>query len=167
MNVDRLRTTLLRGVEAEVEATVSAAELRAAAQVERAREDSTRLQEDARAEGEAAGELESARTLALARSLARRIVLEARQAVYEDFRAQALAAALSLRADGKVYERLVDRLEATARRTLGDGAEVELDPADVGGVRARAGRRSVDLTLPTLVDRCVVVLGARVEELWR
>lgn len=167
MNADRLRATLLAGVEAEAEATVSAAELRAAEEVERACGDSERLQEHARAEGEVAAELESTRALALARSRARRIVLEARQAVYEDFCAQALAAALALRADRKAYERLLGRLEATARRTLGDGAEVELDPAGVGGVRARAGRRSVDLTLPTLVDRCVAALGTRVEELWR
>ena len=167
MNVDRLRATLLADAEAEADAALAAGESRTRAERERLRAESSRLQESARAEGEAAGDLESARDLALARSGARRLVLEARQAVYEDFRSLALADALALRADKKAYARLLDRLEAEARRSLGEDAEIERDPEDVGGVRARAGRRSVDLTLPTLLDGCVARLGARVEELWR
>jgi vacuolar-type H+-ATPase subunit E/Vma4 len=167
VNVDRLRATLLAGAEAEAEAARAAGESRAEAERELARTESSRLQESARAEGEAAGDLEAARDLALARSGARRVVLEARQAVYEDFRSCALADALALRADRKEYARLLERLEDEARRSLGDDVEIERDPEDVGGIRARAGARSVDLTLPTLVDRCVADLGARVEELWR
>jgi vacuolar-type H+-ATPase subunit E/Vma4 len=167
VNVDRLRATLLAGAEAEADAARAAGESRAEAERELARTESSRLQESARAEGEAAGDLEAARDLALARSGARRVVLEARQAVYEDFRSCALADALALRADRKEYARLLERLEDEARRSLGDDVEIERDPEDVGGIRARAGARSVDLTLPTLVDRCVADLGARVEELWR
>jgi hypothetical protein len=167
VNVDRLRATLLANASAEADATLAAGEGRVRAERERRREESSRLQESARAEGETAGNLESARDLAVARSGARRLVLEARQAVYEDFRGRALADALALRADRKEYARLLDRLEAAARRSLGDDVEIERDPEDVGGIRARAGARSVDLTLPTLVDRCVADLGARVEELWR
>jgi vacuolar-type H+-ATPase subunit E/Vma4 len=167
VNVERLRATFLAGAEAEAEAAREEADLRAGDEVERAREESARLQEVARSEGEAAGELEASRELALARSEARRLVLEARQAVYEDFRHRALADALALRADRKAYARLLDRLESAARRALGDGLAVERDPEDVGGVRARAGRRSVDLTLPALVDDCIAALGARTEALWR
>ncbi|HEY7561479.1 MAG TPA: hypothetical protein VH650_04820 [Gaiellaceae bacterium] len=167
MNVDRLRATLLADAEAEADAARAAGESRAEAERERAWTESSRLQERACVEGEAAGELESAREQALARSGARRLVLEARQAVYEDFRSLALADTLALRADRKAYARLLDGLEAAARRSLGGTAEIDRDPADVGGVRARAGKRSVDLTLPTLLDGCVAKLGARVEELWR
>ncbi len=167
MSVETLRATLLDGAELEARAVVAEADRRAAAELERARADSERLQDGARAEGEAAGELQSARVLALARSDARRLVLEAREAVYQDFRSRALAAVLASRDDRKAYQRLLRRLASEARRSLGDDAELELDPAEVGGVRARAGRRSVDLTLPALVDHCVADLGVRVEELWR
>jgi vacuolar-type H+-ATPase subunit E/Vma4 len=167
VNVDRLRATLLANAEAEADAVRAAGESRAKAERERAQTESSRLQERARAEGEAAGDLESARDLAVARSGARRVVLEARQAVYEDFRSRGLAEALAFRADRKEYARLLERLEDEARRSLGDDVEIERDPEDVGGIRARAGARSVDLTLPTLVDRCVADLGARVEELWQ
>ena len=167
MSVERLRGTLLDGAEAEARAVLAEADRRAAAEVELARTDSERLQDDARAEGEAAGELQSARAFALKRAAARRLVLEAREAVYQDFRSRSLAAALALRDDRETYERLLARLAAEARRTLGDDAELELDPAGMGGVRARAGKRSVDLTLPILVDRCIAELGVGVEELWR
>ncbi|HWB56966.1 MAG TPA: hypothetical protein VG479_08535 [Gaiellaceae bacterium] len=167
MNVDRLRATLLANASAEAHATRAAGESRVRAEREGRRAESSRLQATARAEGEAAGDLESARDLALARSGARRLVLEGRRAVYEDFRSRALAGALALRGDRKAYARLLDHLEAAARHSLGDDVEIERDPETVGGIRARAGARSVDLTLPTLVDRCVADLGARVEDLWR
>lgn len=167
MNADRLRATLLEAAGAEAEATRAEAERRAGEELERARAEAERLQELAAAEGEAAGELQAGRALALARSRARRLVLEARRAAYEDFRSRALAGALALRDDRKTYPSLLGRLETEARRALGDELELERDPEDLGGVRARAGKRSVDLTLPTLVDRCVKALGVRVEELWR
>jgi hypothetical protein len=167
VNVERLRATLLAEAEAEAGATLAAGERRAQEERERARSDAARLLEGARVEGEAAGDLEFARDLALARSGARRLVLEARQAVYEELRGRVLADALALRADRTAYGSLLDRLEAVARRTLGDDAEIERDPEGVGGVRGRVGARSVDLTLPTLLDDCVARLGARVEELWR
>jgi vacuolar-type H+-ATPase subunit E/Vma4 len=167
MNADRLRATLLEAADAEAEATRAEAERRAREELERARAESERLLERATGEGEDAGELQAGRALALARSRSRGLVLEARQAVYEDFRRRALTETLALREDRKAYARLLERLEVAARGALGDGIEVERDPAGVGGIRARAGKRSVDLTLPTLVARCVSALGARVEELWR
>ena len=167
MSVERLRATLLAGAESEAGAVLAEADRRVAAEAERVRIESERLQDDARSEGEAAGELQSGRALALARAGARRLVLEAQEAVYQDFRRRALTAALELRDDREVYDRLLERLASEARRTLGDDAELELDPEGVGGVRARAGRRSVDLSLPVLVDRCIADLGVGVEELWR
>lgn len=167
MTVERLRATLLEGAEAEARALLEDADRRAADESERSLADSERLVATARAEGNASGELQSARALALARAETRRLVLEAKAALYEDFRSRALAAALALREDRAAYRRVLRRLEAEARRSLGDGAELELDPPDAGGVRARDGRRSVDLTLPVLVERCIGSLGVAVEELWR
>jgi vacuolar-type H+-ATPase subunit E/Vma4 len=167
MSVEQLRATLLEGAEAEARAVLEEAERRAAAESERSLADSEQLLETARAEGDASGDLQSARALALARAEARRLVLEAKAGVYEEFRSRALAAALALRDDPAAYGRVLGRLEAEARRSLGDGAELDLDPPDAGGVRARVGRRSVDLTLPVLVERCIGSLGTAVEELWR
>jgi vacuolar-type H+-ATPase subunit E/Vma4 len=167
MSVERLRATLLEGAEAEAKALLEEAEKQAAAEAERSRADSRRLLGTARAQGRASGELRSARALALARAEARRVVLEAQAAVYGDFRNRALAAVLPLRDDAEAYGHLLRQLEAEARRSLGDDAEAELDPPEVGGLRARAGRRSVDLTLPILVERCIESLGPAVEELWR
>lgn len=93
-------------------------------------------------------------------------MLEARRAVYDDFRGEARAAALGLREDPS-YPALLKRLVAEARAALGPDAEVERDPEGAGGVRARSGARSVDLTLPALVEGCVARLGDRVTELWR
>lgn len=167
MSVEWLRATLLEGAEAEARALLEDADRRAAEESERSLTDSEQLLEAARAEGNASGELQSARALALARAEARRLVLEAKAAVYDEARSRALAAALALRDDPAAYRPVLRRLEAEARRSLGDGAELELDPPDVGGIRARAGRRSVDLTLPVLVEGCIGSLGPAVEELWR
>lgn len=167
MSIERLRATLIADAEADATALLEQAEKRAAAEAERSQDDSRQLLESARAEGRASGELRSARALALARAEARRVVLEAKAAVYGDFRSRALTAVLSLRDDEEAYDRLLRELEVEVRRSLGDGAEVELDPPGAGGLRARDGRRSVDLTLPVLVERCIESLGPAVEELWR
>ena len=166
MNADRLRATLLVGAEREAESLVASAEAHAVDERERARADAEVAVGRAGAEGREAGELESARSRALARRRASRLVLEARQAVYADFRREALEAVLALRSEDG-YAALLDRLSDEARKTLGEGAEVEVDPDDVGGGRARAGRRSLDLTLPALADDCMARLGGRLEELWR
>jgi vacuolar-type H+-ATPase subunit E/Vma4 len=167
VSVERLRATIVADAEAEARTLLEDADRRAAAESERSAEDAERLLETARVEGDASGELRSARALALARAEARRVVLEAKAAVYRDFRERALAAALALRDDPRAYGALLQGLEAEARSSLPDGAELELDPPDVGGVRARKDHRSVDLTLPVLVDRCIASLGPAVEELWR
>ena len=166
MNVDRLRATLLVGAESEAESFVGRAEARAGDERDRARAEAEAAVGRAGAEGREAGTLESARSAALARRRASRLVLAARQTVYEDFRRAALDAVLALRGEDG-YAALLNRLSESARQALGEDAEVELDPDGVGGVRARAGRRSVDLTLPVLADDCIARLGGRLEELWR
>lgn len=166
MNVEPLRRLVLERAHAEAAAVIAEAETRAAAELERSRGESAEVLERARAEGAVAGELEAGRLRASARREARRRVLEAEQAAYEEFRRSAHDAALALREDG-AYAALLAELAAAARRTLGESAEVEIDPDGRGGVRARAGARSVELTLPELVDACIEALGARVVELWR
>jgi hypothetical protein len=156
VNVARLRSTILAAAEAEAQALVADAEHRAAVELERARERAAELVRRAGVDGRRAGELESARARALARRRAAALVLEAKRDAYESFRRDALASSLRLRSDEQRYRALLERLEREARGALGTDAE-----------RARAGRRSVDLTLPVLVDRCVGALGARVVELWR
>jgi vacuolar-type H+-ATPase subunit E/Vma4 len=166
MNVATLRTAVLEQAEAEAHAVLAEAESRALAEVDRARSEADTLLERGRIEGEIAGELETSRDRALAHRQARRLVLEARRDVYEEFRRRAHAAALALR-EGEGYGALLDRLRQAACDQLGDEVELEIDPPDAGGVRARAGRRRVDYTLPTLADRCIAALGGRLEGLWR
>jgi vacuolar-type H+-ATPase subunit E/Vma4 len=166
MNVSALRAAVLDGVAAEIREILADADAQAAAELERARTESETLLRQAAEEGAAAGELETARAQALARRQARRRVLEARRALYDDFRRDARDAALSLREDPG-YPALLARLAATTRALLGDGATIERDPEGAGGLRARAGPASVDLTLPVMADRCIAGLGDRVEGLWR
>ncbi len=165
MSVERLRATILAAAEDEAEATADEAEARAAEILDRARSEGDALLEQAQAEGRRVGLLESARARAHARRRAGELVLAARQEVFERFRREAHAAALALRGD-ESYQALLDRLATDAAEALGEDAAVELHPP-AGGVTARAGRRSVDFTLPALADRCIDGLGVRLEELWR
>ena len=166
MNVSPLRAAVLGQAEAEVDVILADADRRAAAELERAQAEGEAQLGQARTEGERAGELETARDRALAHREARRLVLEARRSVYDEFRGQARAAALSLR-EADAYPALLERLAKAARDQLGDGAELEIDPPEAGGVRGRARNRLVDYTLPALADRCIATLGAELEGLWR
>lgn len=165
MSVERLRATILAAAKRDAAATTDEAEARVAEILDGARSEGRALLEQAQAEARRAGLLESARARAHARRRAGELVLAARQEVFERFRRDAHAAALALRSD-EGYPALLDRLAADAAEALGEDAEVERDPPD-GGVTAHSGRRSVDLTLPALADRCIAGLGARLEELWR
>ncbi len=166
MNVSPLRAAVLGQAEAEVDVVLADADRRAAAELARAQAEAEAQLGQARTEGERAGELETARDRALAHREARRLVLEARRSVYEEFRRETRAAALSLRGTD-AYPALLEGLAKAARDQLGDGAELEIDPLDAGGVRGRARNRGVDYTLPALADRCIAALGAELEGLWR
>ena len=119
----------------------------------------------ARAQGEAEGRAAAVRDVAQARVLARMRVQAARRESYEELRRRARARVLALR-DEPGYPALLDRLAAAARVALGPGAQLETDPAGEGGVRAQAGTRRVDLTLPALADRCLNDHGAAAARLW-
>jgi vacuolar-type H+-ATPase subunit E/Vma4 len=165
MTLTSARDALLADARARAREIVADAEAEAARQVEPARRRAAEIIEAARAEGEADGRREAARELAAELAAARAAVLAAQRESYEALRHSAHAAALSLRSDPG-YPRLLARLADAARRDLGDHAELEVDPPELGGVRARAGTRSVDYTLVAITDRCLDSLGPRLSGLW-
>ncbi len=119
----------------------------------------------ARGQGEAEGRVEAEREQALEGLLARTDVLAAQRRAYEELQRRARVAVLGLRGEPG-YPELLERLAAAARRDLGDGTRLEIDPPDAGGVRGTAGSLSVDYTLVTLADRCIRELGPGLRRLW-
>ena len=166
MNLDRLRASFLEQIRADAERAAAAAEEAHAARLAEAKEEARRLIAEACAAGARDAAEEGARIEAAARRQARGRVFDARRELYRELRAAALQQARSLRGDER-YTVLLDRLSATARAQLGADAELEVDPAESGGVIARKGLRLVDYSLPALVERCVTELGPRVQELWQ
>ena len=164
MNLGPLRDALLADARARAAAQLAEASRRAAAQRDAAEAEGTVLVERARAEGSAAAELETAAEDARGHRRARTLVLAARNDVYEELRRRAHAAADGLR-EGPGYPALLERLATQARSQLGPDAKLELDPPG-GGVVASSGARRVDYTLAALVERCIHLLGARMERLW-
>lgn len=165
MTLDAARDALLADARERAAGMLAAADAETAERTARARREADALVARARARGEVEGRVAAARTVAVERSFARMKVLAAQRAASDEFRGRARIAVLALR-DAPDYPDLLDRLAALARRDLGDGTELERDPPDVGGVRARTGTRSVDYTLVALADRCVEALGSRLQRLW-
>jgi vacuolar-type H+-ATPase subunit E/Vma4 len=124
------------------------------------------LTAEGRGEGERAAVREALRRRALASRHGRELRLEAERALIDDLRVRARVKALALRGDRR-YSELLERLSRVARSQLGPDAQLEIDPEDAGGVVGRAGRRSVDYTLPMLVDRAIEDLDGELEALWR
>jgi hypothetical protein len=165
LTVDAARDALLADARASAEQSVAEADAEARERIETARRAAADVAARARAQGEAEGRLLAAREAARLAALARADVLTARAGAYEELGRRAHTAVLELRhEDG--YAELLARLAAAARRDLGDDADLEVDPPDAGGVRARAGTRLVDYTLPALAGRCVEALGPRLRRLW-
>lgn len=119
----------------------------------------------AEAEGGAAAARESAHRLVAAKRQARRRVLEAQRAAYDALFDSALATVERGR-DRPPYASLEDKLAQTATTALGADASVQRDPEGKGGILARLDGRSVDLTLPVLVQRCIAELGKDISKLW-
>jgi cell division septum initiation protein DivIVA len=165
MSIDTARDALLDDARRQAEDIVEAGERDARERLGAAQADADALVARARAEGEAAGRVDAARVLAAQRFAANLQVLGARRASYDVLRAQARDAALALRAEPG-YADLLERLAAAARRELGPGADLTIDPAGRGGVVARAGSREIDFTLVVLAERCVERLGSKAAALW-
>jgi vacuolar-type H+-ATPase subunit E/Vma4 len=166
VNLAPLREALLEAARTKAEESERRDSESAEARLAAAREEAERLVEEGRLVGERAAAREAARTRAAAVRLAREAGLRAERALLDELRSRAREGALALRADPR-YGLLLSRLAETARSQLGPEAELERDPAAVGGLIARAGARSVDYTLPALVDRAIETLGDRLQELWR
>lgn len=166
MTIDPARDALLDDARASAERIVAEADAEARERIEAARRAATDIVTRARAQGEAEGRLLAAREAAGEAALARMEVLEARGAVHEELHQRARTAVLALR-DEAGYADLLARLAASARQDLGEDADLEIDPPDAGGVRAHAGTRLVDYTLPALAERCLEALGPRLRGLWK
>lgn len=160
-----LERALMSAVHEDVSARLEDAESRAAAIVRQSEDRAHERLERARAEGKSVAEREAARRLMQARRRTRGLVLRAQRAAYDRLLAGADAVARALPGE-PVYADLERRLVEAAKATLGAEVEIVRNPDDVGGVRARAGSRSLDLTLPHLARRCVEHLGEKVTGLW-
>ncbi|HVM58623.1 MAG TPA: hypothetical protein VMT74_14270 [Gaiellaceae bacterium] len=165
-NLGPLRDATLAQARADAEATLADADRRADARIAAAREEGSALVRQARADGAAAAAIEGAHDEATARRTARALVLAAERRLYDELCRRAGEEAYALRGENG-YAALLEELGDAARRQLGDGARLDVDPVGLGGVRAWSNGRSVDYTLPTLVDRALERLGARTEVLWQ
>jgi len=176
-NLDYLRASLLETAADDATRELERARAERAARVAEAHRQAETIVAEAHQLGEREGAAEVSHRLVRARREARRVVLAAQRAAFEDFRGRALGATLARRRE-PAYAALLERLSAAAREQLvgdGEGAagrdvevevEVEVDPPDRGGVHARLGSRRVDYTLPALVDRVIAGLGTESRSLW-
>lgn len=165
MTVEVARDALLADARASAARIVAAADAEVRKRIGAARREAAEISARARAQGAADGSLTAAREAARQAGLERRALLRARGEAYAQLVGRAHAAALELRRDPG-YQDLLAGLVAAARRDLGEDAELEVDPPDVGGVRARSGTRLVDYTLPALATSCLEALGPRLRRLW-
>lgn len=160
-----LRDSLLADAESRAASMRGDAAARAAAEVAAARADVEALVARECTEAQRQADLEALRRSSAHRRAAQSRVLRARREAFESLRQEALSAALRFRGE-PAYQALLDRLEEDARARIGSDASVERDPAGVGGVVARAGKRVIDATLPALVGQALEELGEEVETLW-
>jgi vacuolar-type H+-ATPase subunit E/Vma4 len=163
--LDVVAQALLSRSEAEASARITAAEERAKDIVAEGLAHAEDITRSAEAEGTRSAESEAGHRLARGRRKARRAVLGARMVAMERLHAETLAAVDELRRRPD-YPNLEDGLADLAMTALGPDAELERDPELRGGVRARAGFRTVDLTLPSLAERCLQDLRTDLETLW-
>jgi vacuolar-type H+-ATPase subunit E/Vma4 len=160
-----LETSLLESARQEAEERLAAARGEAASKIGEGEAQARDRLEKARAEGARAAEREAQRRLVHAKREARRMVLHAQREAYEHLMTSAVGAARQLRRHAK-YPDLEERLVRLAKDLLGADAEIQRDPEGRGGVRARKGSRSVDLSLPALARRCVEERTESVSSLW-
>jgi regulator of protease activity HflC (stomatin/prohibitin superfamily) len=158
-SVEPLRRALLRRADAAADALRAAAEREARAATDAAEQQAAAVLARARADGEADAAQRQAEDRARSRREARRVVLAAQRAVYDELRARARAAVRELLADPDAQRRLV----ALVRTRLGPDAQVR--PLPSGGVVGELpdGRR-VDASVDTLVEQALA--GLDLAPLW-
>ncbi len=164
-SVEPARAALLADARERAERLLQQAEEQARELIAQAQRDGEELIARAREEGLAAGRAQAARDAGLDRVLTRLEVLAAQRTSYEELRRRLSTEVMALREE-RDYAELLQRLAAAARRDLGDAAELEIDPPELGGVRARAGSRQVDYTLASLAERCLRDLGPALARMW-
>jgi vacuolar-type H+-ATPase subunit E/Vma4 len=165
VNIEPLRETLLAEAKAEAAALLERAARERAGRISAAEQQAAALIAEARSLGLALGEREAGHVLGRARRRSTEVVLGSKKSLLEEARQQALAAVRALPAEPG-YPQLVERLERAARAQLGEDAAIAVD-LGLGGVRGRRGSRSVDYTLPVLVERCLEQLDEKLAEAWR
>lgn len=160
-----LESALMTAAQEAAAARVADAESQAAAVGRDSADRAHTVLERARSEGKAVAEREAAVRLMQAKRRARGFVLKAQRGAYDRLFAEADAEVRALRTH-PAYGQLENRLVEAARSIIGPKAEVVRDPDGAGGVRAQAGSRVIDLTLPRLARRCIECLGERIAGLW-
>lgn len=165
VRLEPVRAALLADASREADrilasATGEAADITASAEAE-----ISDARKQAEGRGRRSAEARAAQLLAQARSDAHRNVLETKESIRQRLVAAVHEAALGLRDDER-YPKLLDRLEAMARRQLGPDVTIERDPTDVGGVRASTANRRVDYSLVALSDRALQTMADEMARLW-
>jgi len=161
-----LDDALCRAAAARASALVAHAQHDADERVAAARAEADALVLAASREGAVRADLAFARERSIVRRDAAATVLDAKRVSFDELRERCRAAVLELRT-APDYPELLDGLEARARAQLGSAADVTRDPAQGGGIVARAEGQRVDDTLVALADRAVADLAARLDEAWR
>jgi len=158
-----VRRSLLTAARQEAADLRRDAAEKALAVLEAARRDADLIRATAAAEGAATARSQAARTSARARRQAHETVLTRRNALRLDLRSQVRQAAVELRTDPR-YPRLLARLTEQSRALL--GAEATVTESPQGGVVARAGSRTLDVSLPVLAARTLESMTQEVCGLW-
>ena len=166
MSLEPLRLALRAEIDAEVQGRLAEVDFECTRMAADAEARAHELAKQARCEGEAAAAKEAVRRRATATRRAREIRLRAQCRQVEELQRMSREAVLRLREEDR-YPELLERLSRAARDQLGPDAQVEVDPPGLGGVIGSKGRRSVDYTLPALVDRTIASLGDELETLWQ
>lgn len=166
MTLGPLREALRAETDAELRQRLGEVEDECARLVADAEAEARVIVRQGRLEGEEAAAREGARRRAVARRKAREIRLRARRRQVEELERLSREAVLAVRSDAR-YPSLLERLATAARAQLGADAEIDVDPAGLGGVIGRRGRATVDYTLPALAERAIAGLDEELERLWR
>lgn len=160
--LEPVREALLAAAHAEAERTVRAAQEAADHALAVASDRAQALVEQGRREGGADADAALTSERSRTHRRARGLVLGAQRAAYDALRAGVQQQVAALPQD-PVWPAMREQLAVRARQLLGADAEL----ADVpGGVVARSGSRTVELTVSSLADAQLVELGPEVEKLW-
>lgn len=164
MSLGAVRSTILANAEVEAAAEVARAETSAAQQVQSARDAAATRVAEAHAAAEVDADAQFTIERAAVRRQARRIVLEAQARARSALVRDAISS-LQARRGTATYQELIDRFAQRSKEQL--GPDTDIRESEAGGVIGTCGRRSVDYTLPAVVERAVDAIGPDIEELWR